>query len=453
MTKTNHYRLRRRPLSRRAFLGASAAFTTTSGLGLLPAMRVWGNESTADQSRLLVTLQLNGGVDVTMFCDPKVNVPGEPKINHWAEASDPQQVGAITYAPVANNALLFERFGRDMLVINGVDSQTNSHETGQLFNWTGANSEGSPSLTALFAAAQAPQQPLSYSVFGGLSRTAGVIGYNRFDDLSVLRGLTQPNIEPWSGENKRWTSEIDRAQHAVDDGASSLQDVAGLSVRQRLSLQRFVDARVQRTDLQVLSDLIPAEEDIAPREDFNAGGDMFSSNLKQQMQSALLVFQSGLGVSADLELGGFDSHEQNEPVQEALLAHLYDALNFFWDTAESLDLAHRIFLVIGSDFGRTNFINEGNGKDHWPIGSYIIMEQGASWGDRVVGITDELHFAHEIDPETLHPAGKGIRLTPSHIHKAIQEHLGIHWFAEDLGHGLSGIESLPLFDPFKATVA
>ena len=48
---------------------------------------------------LLVTLQLNGGVDVTMLCDPKVNVSGEPKINHWADSLDPQQAGEITYAP------------------------------------------------------------------------------------------------------------------------------------------------------------------------------------------------------------------------------------------------------------------------------------------------------------------------------------------------------------------
>ena len=135
---------------------------------------------------------------------------GEPKINHWADLSEIERVGNIEYAPVANNRALFERYGSDMLVINGVDSQTNSHETGKLFNWTGANNEGQPSMSALFAAAQAPEQPLAYSVFGGLSRTAGIIGYNRFDDLSVLRGLTQPNVEPWSGQPKRWHSE-DRA--------------------------------------------------------------------------------------------------------------------------------------------------------------------------------------------------------------------------------------------------
>jgi len=432
------------PFSRRVFLRKSAL--AASALSITPAMRVWGNEGADSESRLLVTLQLDGGVDVTMLCDPKVNVSGEPKINHWADSLDPQQAGEITYAPVANNDLLFERFGQDMLVVNGVDSQTNSHDTGQLFNWTGVSNEGKPSLTALFAAAQAPEQPLSYSVFGGLSRTAGVIGYNRFDDLSVLRSLAQPDIEPWSGESKRWASQIARAQQSVDAESARLMEMGRLSVRQRLSVGGFSEARLQRDTLDKLADLIPDEEDIVQREDFNAGGEMFSSNLKQQMQSALLVFQSGLGVSADLELGGFDSHEENEPIQEALLAHFYEALSYFWDTAESLNLAHRILLVIGSDFGRTNFINEGNGKDHWPIGSYIIMEQGAPWGNRVVGLTDELHFARPLNPETLQEDRNGVLLTPTHIHHALRQYLQIDVAAESLGHGLSGIPSVPLFE-------
>ena len=443
---TSKYRSRKpfSAVSRRAFLRRSAL--AAGALSITPAMRVWGNEGADSESRLLVTLQLNGGVDVTMLCDPKVNVSGEPKINHWADSLDPQQAGEITYAPVANNDLLFERFGQDMLVINGVDSQTNSHETGQLFNWTGVNSEGKPSLTALFAAAQAPEQPLSYSVFGGLSRTAGVIGYNRFDDLSVLRSLAQPDIEPWSGETKRWASQIDREQQSVDAESARLLEMGGLSVRQRLSVGGFAEARLQRNYLDRLAELIPDEEDIVQREDFNAGGEMFSSNLKQQMQSALLVFQSGLGVSADLELGGFDSHEENEPIQEALLAHFYEALSYFWDTAESLNLAHRVLLVIGSDFGRTNFINEGNGKDHWPIGSYIIMEQGAPWGNRVVGVTDELHFARPLNPQTLREDPNGVLLTPTHIHHALRQYLQIDVAAESLGHGLSGIPSVPLFE-------
>jgi hypothetical protein len=37
------------------------------------------------------------------------------------------------------------------------------------------------------------------------------------------------------------------------------------------------------------------------------------------------------------------------------------------------------------------------------------------------------------------------------VHKAIQQYMGFDLFAEDLGLGLNNVESLPLFDPFKAT--
>ena len=436
-------------ISRRKLL--SKAVLCTAGMSVSPMMRVWGAEKPLAAKRLLVTLQLDGGVDVTMLCDPKMNVRGEPKINHWADSAEIEHVGNIAYAPVASNRALFERYGSDMLIINGVDAQTNSHETGKLFNWTGANNEGQPSLSALFAAAQAPEQPLAYSVFGGLSRTAGIIGYNRFDDLSVLRGLTQPNVEPWSGQPKKWHSEVTRAQRAVDTESSRLLSSEGRSVRELESLRKFSAARQNRESLATLADLIPAEEDIVQREDFNAGGMMFSSNLKQQMQSALLVFQSGLGVAADLSLGGFDSHDENEPIQEALLSHLYEALNFFWDTAASLGLADRILLVIGSDFGRTNFINETNGKDHWPIGSYILMEQGAPWGDRVIGKTDDLHFARAINPETLRESNTGIVMTPHHIHASIRDYLGLTQFANEAGFDTGVGSPLPLFDPFLST--
>ena len=414
-------------------------------------MQVWGSQGASDTGRLLVTLQLDGGVDVTMFTDPKVNVSNEPKINHWADELEPDQIGGISFAPVARNRELFERFGADLMVVNGVDAQTNSHETGRLFNWTGRNAEGQPSLSALFAAAESPEQPLAYSVFGGVSRTAGIIGYNRFDDLNVLRRLTQPNVDSWSGETKRWEADLARSQQLLEADVTRLLNQSGLSVRERLSMIQFNEARERRDSLSRLAELIPPESEIAPREDLNAGGMNFSSNLKQQMQSALLVFKSGLGSAADLSLGGFDSHEENEPIQEALLSHIYEALVYFWDYAEELGLADRIFLVMGSDFGRTNFINEGNGKDHWPIGSYVMMERGALWGDRVVGQTDELHFARGIDPDTLKVKSNGLVMTPSHIHKAIQGYLGIDGFASDASFGLANTETLPLFDPFLST--
>ena len=72
-----------------------------------------------------------------------------------------------------------------------------------------------------------------------------------------------------------------------------------------------------------------------------------------------------------------------------------------WDYAETHGVADRLVVVMGSDFGRTNSYNAAAGKDHWPYGSYVIMEKNQRWTGRVVGETDELHFPYRIDPHTL----------------------------------------------------
>lgn len=436
----------RRRFIRSMALGAGALAGT-------PGLRVWGAGADSYDGKLLVTLQLDGGADVTQLCDPKVNTPGEPKINHWADVADPGEAGNILYAPIADNVNLFNRFGADMVVVNGVDAQTNSHETGRLYNWTGSNAEGRPSLTALHAAASAPQQPLAYSVFGGgTSRTAGIITYNRFDDVSRLRELSKPTEMSWEpGRQRRPDEELARAQSLTTDTISALFANPGLTPRQRRSLTNLQVARDGRESLARLADSLPTQEGFEQPDEFQVGDFNFWSNLKQQMQGALLVFQSGLGSSADLVLGGFDSHDEHDDIHEALYNHFAEALYFFWDYAEQLNLADRILLVIGSDFGRTNFYNDGNGKDHWPIGSYMIMEQGARWGNRVVGSTDELHFARRINPGSLNVSDDGIILTPAHIHQAVQKYLGIENFAESLGTAFSDVEDIPLFSASKQT--
>ena len=73
----------------------------------------------------------------------------------------------------------------------------------------------------------------------------------------------------------------------------------------------------------------------------------------------------------------------------------------------------------GSDFGRTNSYNAQQGKDHWPFGSFVIMEKNQPWTNRVVGETDDLHFAHRIDPTTLErDDANGTIIYPKHVHKS-----------------------------------
>ena len=131
-------------------------------------------------------------------------------------------------------------------------------------------------------------------------------------------------------------------------------------------------------------------------------------------------------VAADLWLGGFDTHADHDPDHEWLLGNLTDSVDYLWDYAEEHGVADRMVVVIGSDFGRTNFYNAQSGKDHWPIGSFVVMEKNQPWTGRAVGETDGLHFAQRIHPRTLRRDDRGGTIIyPKHMHKALRRYLGI----------------------------
>ena len=145
-----------------------------SSLGVIPALSYSGlSRGIVDgghEGPLLLQIHAEGGWDVTSYCDPKVNQPGERPITTWSETLDPVRVGGVEFAPFANNEWFVEKYHQQMLVINGVDLQTNSHTTGILHNWSGRNAAGYPALTALFAAHYAPTAPMAYVNFVGLDQ-------------------------------------------------------------------------------------------------------------------------------------------------------------------------------------------------------------------------------------------------------------------------------------------
>ena len=150
--------MKRRDFLRSAVVGAGSLVLAAPGSRVFAAPEDY-------TGRFLVSLQLTGGWDVTSFCDPKINPSGGPMINNWASgySSLSQLPGSdrLRWAPFASNERLFSNHFRKMLVINGVDAQTNSHSTGVIYNHSGANAAGQPTLTALFAAAQETELPLA----------------------------------------------------------------------------------------------------------------------------------------------------------------------------------------------------------------------------------------------------------------------------------------------------
>ena len=159
------------PMNRRSFVAGWLGIGATTGFRLPLA------DAANYHGKLFVFVQADGGWDPTSFCDPKTNLAGEPLINHWAQAGEVRQAGAIRYAPFANNQAFFDKYHQRMLVINGVDAQTNSHSTGIVHNWSGRISEGYPTTTALLAAHNGQGLSMPYLSFGGFSNTAGITSF------------------------------------------------------------------------------------------------------------------------------------------------------------------------------------------------------------------------------------------------------------------------------------
>ena len=396
--------------------------------------------------KLYVFVQADGGWDPTSFCDPKANTPGEPVINHWAENDELREAGNIAYAPFANNEAFFEKYYRRMLVINGVDAQTNSHTVGVVHNWSGRNSEGYPAMTALLAAGYGAELPVAYLSFGGYSRTGGTIRYTRLNNAELLRSIATPDV---ADETNRYIGEADWASLRSRQAATAarLASAPGLLPVEARNRAHYRSAFAASEGLKAYADAIPPAGQLEQPVEFTTSSDRtYQSALRRQAQLAVLAFKTGVAVSADLWLSGFDTHSYHDADQAWLLGNLTDSVDYLWDYAEIHGVADRLVVLMGSDFGRTNFYNSQNGKDHWPIGSYIVMEKNQSWTNRVIGETDELHFAKKINPTTLdRDDTDGTIIYPKHVHKALRRYLGIENSAGAVRFPFSNTEDFEFF--------
>ena len=426
-------------MNRREFLTGLLTAGASAGFRLPLA------SADAYRGKLFVFVQADGGWDPTSFCDPKTNSPGEPVINHWAASAGVRQAGSIPYAPFARNRAFFEKYYQRMLVINGVDAQTNSHTAGVIHNWSGRISEGYPTTTALLAARLGPGLAMPYLSFGGFSSTAGVTAYTRLNDPEHFQAIAKPewhqhnDDRPFlSGPDWEALQKYRAARTAHLTAAPNLLPRAARN--RRLYEAALLPSATE--GLREFADMLPSRDQLQPAEE---GSDRWSE-LKRQAQITVLAFKARVAISADLFLGGFDTHDDHDARHSWLLGNLTDSVDYLWDYAEVQGVADRLVVVIGSDFARTNRYNADNGKDHWPIGSFVVMEKNQRWTNRVVGETDELHFAHKLNPATLQRDDRGGTLIhPRHVHKALRQYLGIENAPASRRFPFANTENLRLF--------
>lgn len=422
-------------MERREFL----KLASMAGLGVVAAGSLSRDAAAADpySGPFWVHVHAGGGWDPTSLCDPKGASSVEEQstrdaMNRSYLAADIETAGNIRYAPVGNNAAFFQKHYSKLLVINGIDTGTNSHDAGVRNTWCGTLREGKPGFAALVAGVYGGSLPMGFISNGGYDTSANVVAVTRVPDTGLLRRLAYPNIiDPGAEKQERYHTEatmqrILEARHERHEAKLAAQRLP--QIRQAMST--LYTSRVGQNELKQLIQYLPEQFERA--------------TLRRQAQLALAAYRAGICVSANLALGGFDTHGNHDDSHIPRLDQLCDGVDFLLTAAEEQGIADRVVVIVGSDFGRTPGYNQGNGKDHWNISSMMLAGPGIP-GNRVIGVTDERHNPLDLDPVTLEPKEGGIRIKPGHIHKALRKLAGIADHPLVQRFPLSEEEDLPLF--------
>lgn len=423
-------------MERRDFLklASLAGLSVVSGGAITQA-----NAFAPGEHTLWLMIDAGGGWDPTSLIDPKGAVDGSFPNKYPASAI--KQAGNIRWAPmdaspdVQQNGQLdvspidsfFNEFYQDLLIFNGVDTATNSHDAGSRNTWSGGLTEGRPTLGAMIAATQAKESPMAFITNGGYDFTGGIVGATRTGNIDAILDIAYPNRigfeEMEGGGEFEVTFHANRSAGLIQQArASRYEAMAGKQrlPRVKAAMGRLHTSRLGQNELARLTEFLPA-------------GDQLEDGLAGQAQLAFAAYQAGLCVSANLRApGGYDTHGNNDVDQTNNYIAFMSQLRRVIELADGLGIRQNVAMVCGSDFGRTPGYNEGNGKDHWSITSMMMMgyvNKQKIVGDRVIGLTDDGHNPIGLDPATLQPGGS-VRLTPGAIHREVHKLTGVDQNAE-----------------------
>lgn len=384
-----------------------------------------------------VVLNASGGWDTTYLMDPK----GINEINRLYKEGEILTKGNHKFAPTEkhksggmSNEEFYANFGDELLVFNGLDYSVNNHSPGARYMATGKlDSLAYPTFAALVAACQGPTCPLSFLTFGNYSATGNLVAMSRVPYLPSLKKLA--NADAIEGNERSPYHDrfaLDRIERAL------LAEHEATATDPRLP-------RVERAENMLYAAQVNSKalERIAP----HIPSSIPKERLAQQVEIALASFKAGVCVSANLTIGQFDSHANNDRDQMQLIPEFLAGIAYLMRRAEELKLRDQLVVIVQSEMGRTPTYNNGNGKDHWSIGSIMFLGKGIK-GNRVIGATDEKQFGVNLDPKTLAcDKEKGIRVRPEHLHEALREFAGIanHAASKKFPLGVTVNEKLQAF--------
>lgn len=434
-------------MKRRQFLQLMAA------TGLTAHMPLWTPKAyaaTAPQ-KFLVVVNASGGWDPTSICDPKGlnGLYAEQSTRYNGSTNSVALDAGKTYNQIQWSAIpefttdtdvltriegqfdqFFNTYADRMTVINGIDTGTNNHDTGNRVIWSGKQELGYPSLAAYFAAATGANLPMAFISNGGYDYTDSLVARARASSANFINQIADPNR--YSGDRGFLYRAADRSVDQYETVMAAqkariqrqLQSEALPLRRQQLSQLAGV-----RSEESNLGDLTVHLADIKANVDRDSNWNTNRSNsLKSQAEVVTAAFKAGLCAAANLNIGGFDTHGNHDANAYPQLGDMLEGIHFLQQALAYAGLADKTTVVVGSDFGRTPYYNSGNGKDHWPVTSMMVLHPNST-GGKVFGQSTAAFRSQKISRSTGLPDDNGAVLTPAHVNQALRGLLGVDQIA------------------------
>ncbi len=378
-----------RPPSRRDLL--SRVLGPAIGLGALgalgaarrPALARADGDGVAGHQRRFLFVYANGGWDPLHLFAPLYDVTGA----YCDPTGTAAEVGGLTFIDSGNRPSVrafFEAHAHRACTLNGFEVRSIAHDNCRRLLMTGTTSVTADDWGAILAAEADDAPPAPYLVVTGPSfaaaRAQGVVRAGSAGQLgalldgSTLDGLIAERRTPWGSE-----------------AAAAVDAVVAARVARRLAASPDAWAASYATSVDDLARLHAA----AATTSFVAG-----PTFAEQASVALDALATGASRCALVTHNGvqdltWDSHgvirKQSDHFED-----LFAALGALLTEMESrvgvlgVPLIEEICVVVVSEMGRTPYLNELGGKDHWTYTSAMLVGSGVAGGRSIGGYDDRV---------------------------------------------------------------
>lgn len=307
-------------------------------------------------------------------------------------------------------------YADQLRVLNGVDNRTNSHSTGTMYADTGSMAMGYPDFSALYAAVHGADRPLAWMTDGsGNDEPAGLVARSESSDATFFQIVGDPT----NGMTDPFSAHLTVAQSKRKTLQSQKEN---LPLRRQYQDQLYL-VREQGVEFGGVAAEIVSPPAGTPAADVAAAS---NSNRRNHMRIAAAGFSKGMASSMQVGFGGFDTHGNHDNNHFPRIRTVLVDLHFLFRALDAYGVREQTTVVVGSDFGRTPWYNDGNGKDHWAVTSYMLMGNGVAGGTQINatnGLVEALDVV--VQGGDLVPTSSGTRMTASHIHRKLRELGGI----------------------------